>query len=305
MVNESGSIVNPKQGAYVQLHIAVLLFGITGILGRLIELPETVLVWWRMLITVLSLLLIPGLVKGVFRIPKRTISGISATGVVVALHWIFFFGAIHWSNVSIALICLATASFFTTLLEPLILKTGFKWHEALLGLMIVPGMYLIVQDVPEGMMVGVFAGILSAVLAAFFSILNKKWLIKTRPLPITLLELGSGWLFICFLLPFYILAVDEVRFWPTPHEWVYLGILAILCTTVAFVLTLNALQHLTPFTTNLTINLEPVYAIILAWLIFSENEDLGSRFYFGSLVIIAALFANVWLQKRFGERLIR
>lgn len=305
MVLKSGSNSNPKTGAYVQLHIAVLLFGITGILGRLIELPETVLVWWRMLITVVSLLLIPGLLKGLFLIPRRIVTGISATGIIVALHWIFFFGAIHWSNVSIALICLATASFFTTLMEPLILKTGFKWHEALLGLLIVPGMYLIVQDVPEEMMIGVFAGILSAALAAFFSILNKKWLVKTRPLPITLLELGSGWLFICILLPFYILVAEDMRFWPTPEEWIYLAILAILCTTVAFVLTLNALQHLTPFTTNLTINLEPVYAIILAWIIFSENEDLGERFYFGSLVIIAALFAHAYIQKRFGERLIR
>ncbi len=298
-------MLNPKSGAYVQLHIAVLLFGITGILGRLIELQETILVWWRMLITVASLLIIPGLISRIRNIPLKTATGVGLTGIVVALHWILFFGAIAWSNVSVALICLATTSFFTTFFEPVLLKSSFKWYESLLGFLIIPGMVLVVHDVPDSMMIGVVAGIGSALLAAVFSILNKKWLAKTPALPITLLELGSGWLFLCAILPVYWNWTGDFRFWPTPHEWIYLLILAVLCTTVAFVLTLKALHVLTPFTTNLTINLEPVYAIVLAWILFSEHQELGGMFYLGSIVIIGALFINGWMQKRFSKRLLR
>jgi len=292
--------MKPTTKAYLELHLAVFLFGFTAILGDMITLSASVLVWWRVLITSISLFFLLRFGKRMSKISKKLQRILFGIGVLVALHWITFFAAIKYSNASIALIALATASFFTAVLEPLILKKPFSLVEIGLGLMIVPGMILVVNNIDLDMQAGIILGIISAILAATFSILNKKYIDDVEPMTITFIELSAAWIFISCCLPF-IFYYSEVTptFWPTTHDVIYLLILALVCTTFAYILNLRALKHLTAFASNLTINLEPVYGIILAWLILNENEELNSGFYFGCLMIVAVVFAYPVLKKRF------
>ena len=291
--------MNPTQRAYLELHIAVLLFGITAILGDLILLPAVVLVWWRVLITCISLFFLIRMGAGLRGLPKKLVLQYMGIGVLVALHWITFFGSVKFSNASICLVCMATTSLFTSFLEPFLLKQKFKWYELLLGLLIIPGMALVVNSTEWSMLTGIIMGLTSAFLAAMFSILNKKLVTKAEPMSITFLELGSAWLFISLFFPFYFFKFPEAVFWPQGMDWVYLLILALLCTTLAYVLTLRALKYISAFASNLTINLEPVYGIILAWLILQENKELSSGFYLGCGMILLAVFSYPFIKKRF------
>ncbi len=293
--------MNPTQRAYLELHIAVLLFGLTAILGDLISLTALVLVWWRVLLTCLSLFFLIRFGADLRLIPKKLVLQYMGIGILVALHWICFFGSIKLANASICLVCMATTSFFTSILEPLFFKEKIKWYEFILGLFIIPGMVLVVKNTEWTMMAGIVVGLLSALLASLFSILNKKLVNQAKPMSITFLELGSGWLFISLLLPFYFTQIPDASFWPLQTDWLYLGILALLCTTLAYVLALRALKFISAFASNLTVNLEPVYGIVLAWIILKENEELSSGFYWGCVIILLAVFSYPFIKKRFGS----
>ncbi len=227
---------------YVDIHIAVFLFGFTAILGKLISLYEMPLVWWRLFFTCLSLLFVPAVIRGVKSMSKRTLLQLAGIGVIVALHWVTFFGAIKLSNVSVALSCFATVGFFTAFIEPLVHKTKVKWYQVGIGLLIVPGMYMIFRFA-EFYWQGIIVGLISALLAALFSSLNAKMVMKAEPLPITFVELGSGMLFLSLLMPLYLYRFPESTFLPIEKmDWPYLIILALLCTTLAYVLVLGALK---------------------------------------------------------------
>lgn len=281
--------MNAEQKSYLELHIAVLLFGFTAILGDLIQLSALVMVWWRMLFTSLSLLFLIRWGRNLRHLPKGTILKFMGIGTLVALHWVCFFGAVKLSNVSITLICMATTSFFTAFLEPLILRQRLKGVEILLGLLIIPGMALVVNHTEVSMMDGIWVGLLSALLAALFATLNKKLINEADTMSITFLELSSGWLFLCLVLPFMMKA--DTPFWPSLTDLGYLAILAFLCTTLAYVLALRSLRHLSAFASNLTVNLEPVYGILLAWILLQENEELSPGFYRGVVIILLAVFS--------------
>ncbi len=288
--------------AYLELHIAVFLFGFTAILGDLISLSPTMLVWWRVLITCISLFFLLQFGKRMTKLSRKMLAILFGIGVLVALHWITFFGAIKYSNASVALIALATASFFTAFIEPLILKKPFSWVEVGLGFMIMPGMALVVSNIDLSMYIGIYLGLISCLLAVLFSVLNKKYIDDADPMTITFVELGAAWLFISVCLPFIYLGSDEpINFWPTSMDFIYLLVLALACTTLAYILSLRALKHLTAFATNLTINLEPVYGIILAWIILQENEELNLGFYIGCALIVLVVFAYPFLKKKFKE----
>ena len=291
--------MNPTQRAYLELHIAVLLYGITAILGDLITLPATILVWWRVLITTISLFFLIRFGANLRGISKKLILQYMGIGVLVALHWITFFGAIKLSNASICLVCLATTSFFTSFLEPLILKRPFKLYELAIGLVIIPGMALVVSSTDWSMFNGILMGLVSAFLAAMFTILNKKLVDKADPMSITFLEMGSSWLFISLLLPFYFFQFPDSTFGPQGMDWIYLMVLALLCTTLAYILSLRALKYISAFAANLTINLEPVYGILLAWLILEENKELSLGFYIGCGMILFSVFSYPFIRKRF------
>lgn len=290
--------MNKKQKAYLDLHIAVLLFGFTAILGDLISLTAIPLVWWRVLITSISLLFLIQLGRHLHKIPKTLIIKYMGIGVLVAIHWITFFGSIKYANASVCLVCMATASFFTAILEPLILKQRIRSLEIFLGLLVIPGMILVVNSIDLSMLFGVGLGIVSALLAALFGILNKKLINFADPMSITFLELSSAWLFISLLFPFYYTQNPDTAFWPQGWDWGYLVILALLCTTLAYVLSLRSLKELSAFAATLTVNLEPVYGIILAVLILKENEELNTNFYLGCGIILLAVFSYPLFEKK-------
>lgn len=292
--------MNAVQRAYLELHIAVLLYGLTAILGDLIQLTALSLVWWRVLITSISLLLLIRIFRLFKEVPIKVILQFMGIGVLVALHWVCFYGAIKLANASISLICMATTSLFTSVLEPLIMRTKVKGYELILGLLIIPGMILIVNNVDFSMMNGIWVGLLAAALAALFGTLNKKMVGKTNEKNITFLELGSAWLFLSLVLPIFIAFSEEpIQFWPNTMDWVYLIILSLLCTTLAYILSLRALHHLSAFAANLTINLEPVYGIILAFIFLDDHKELNLNFYLGVGIILLAVFSYPFLRKRF------
>lgn len=286
-------MLTEERRAYLELHLAVLLFGLTAILGDLIQLTALVLVWWRVLLTsgsFLPFVRAGELIKDLGRPMFWRFAGI---GVLVALHWVTFYGAIKLSNASICLICMATTSFFTAFLEPIIVKRPFRWYELLLGLLVIPGMALVVSNIEVGMIWGVVAGLTSAFLAATFAIFNKKYIKDHHPTRITFLELGSAWVFLTVILGFMLISGQEVgALLPEGWlDWVYLLILAFLCTNLAYTLSLRALRHISAFAANLTINLEPVYGIILAWLLLNEQDELSPGFYWGVVIILLAVFS--------------
>ncbi|MEO1515974.1 MAG: EamA family transporter [Bacteroidota bacterium] len=295
--------MNKVQNAYLELHTAVLLFGLTAILGDLIQLSALVLVWWRVLITSISLFFLIRFGRRLREIPRGLILRYMGIGLLVALHWICFFGSIKYSNASVCLVCMATTSFFTSLLEPLLNRQPVKWFEITLGLLIIPGMVLVVNSLEGGMLLGVLVGLLSALLASLFAIFNKQLVDKADSLSITFLELGSGWLLISLILPFYYSQNPDALFWPSSSDFGYLMVLALLCTTLAYVLALRALKYLSAFAANLTVNLEPVYGIVLAWLLLNENEELNASFYWGCLIIIGTVLSYPFLKKRFEKNI--
>lgn len=287
-----------ERRANLELHLAVFLWGFTAILGDLIQLSALVLVWWRVLITPLSLLLLMRSLKAFAGMPRRLALQYMGIGVLVALHWLAFYGAIKLANASVALICMAATSFFTAFLEPLFLRQRVKGYEIFLGLLIIPGMMLIVNNLDFSMMKGFWAGLAAALLAATFGTLNKKMVAKAHPYEITFLELGSAWIFLSLLLPFFFSQNPGLVFWPNLLDLGYLLVLSLLCTTLPYILSLRALHHLSAFGANLVINLEPVYGIALAWLILKENKELSPGFYWGVLIILAAVFSYPVIKKR-------
>ena len=290
-----------KTKAYFNIHLAVFLFGFTAILGKALTLPESTIVWWRMILTVLGLLVIPGVIKKIREIPVKSILKLMGIGTVVALHWILFFGAVKFSNVSVTLSCIATATFFTAILEPIIRKSKIKWFEVFLGLLVIPGVYIIFRFT-EFYAIGIAMALASAFLAAVFSILNKEMVDKYDPVAITFVELGSGWAAITPLVYLYYLYFPDKPFMPSNgYDVLYLCLLAFLCTSFAYVITLKALKELTSFTINLTINLEPIYGIVMAFLIFQENKELAVEFYIGAGIIMASVFLHPLLDKYFSS----
>ena len=284
--------------AYLDLHFAVLLFGLTAILGAKIQLPAIVLIWWRLLIAALGFLALTGVWSSVKALPRNTILRFMGIGVIVMIHWLCFYGAIKWANASIALACLATTSLFSSFLEPLLTRQRIKWYEVGLSLLVIPGMILIKNQTKIEMLAGFWLGLLSALLAALFSILNKKAIARASPTEITFLELIGGWLALNLFFPLYYYFYPEAVFLPAAMDWVYLLILSLLCTTLAFTLATQSLKHISAFASNLTINMEPVYGIIMAWLILGENRQLSANFYIGGGMIVFAVLMYPALSRK-------
>ena len=288
--------------AYLKIHLAVLLFGFTAILGDLIQLPAIAIVWWRVFLTPISLLF--------FIRFGRTLKGLSRTqiktygfiGMIIGLHWICFYGSVKLSNASICLICMSTTSLFTSFIEPIWARTKFNKFDILVGLMIIPGMLLVVNNIDITYMAGVWVGLLSALLAAIFSTLNKAYIKGTDPFTIAFIELSGAWIMITGLLGFMQLIHTPITAFmpPTEMDWVYLIFLALFCTTLAHVLTLQALHHLSVFTSNLVINLEPIYGILLAMIILKEHQEMHPLFYVGASIIVMTVFLYPWLNKKYN-----
>jgi drug/metabolite transporter (DMT)-like permease len=287
--------------AYLELHIAVLLFGFTAILGNLIQLSAVVLVWWRVLLASLFFLLFTKAAAQIRLIPRRFFWQFVGIGCLVTLHWLTFYGSIKLANASVALICLATTSFQSSILEPLMTRQPIKWFEVAVGIIIVPAMAFIASDLPSNMTAGLICGIVSSVLVVIFSILNKRIIDKAAPLSISLLEMGSASVFLTLFLPIYFYFDKTATLMPSPSDWIYLLILVVFCTNIGYLLATRSLKHLSAFATNLTVNLEPIYGIVLAALILKENKTLPMSFYIGSATILLAVLSYPFMKKRFDK----
>ena len=278
--------------AFLQLHVAVLLAGFTAILGKLIDLNEGMLVLYRMLLSGVLLGVILFYRKEFARISFIDIIKISGVGAIVAMHWVTFYGSIKYSNVSVSVTCLSAIGFFTSFFEPLIKRRKIDVVEVALGLLAIAGIYLIFNFYPEYKM-GIIFGIISAMFASLFPIYNKSFLEKFSSKMVTFYEMSGGFVSLCIIVPIYLNFFPAPYFIPTLSDWMWLLILAVFCTVLGFILQLNALKVISAFTTNLTYNLEPVYSIILAFIIFKENKFLGKGFYFGFALILLAIILQM------------
>ena len=279
-----------------QIHLCVLLWGFTAILGKLITLPALPLVWWRMLIVVVALALLPRVWRGVRAMPARTRWAYAGIGALVALHWLTFYGAIKLSNASVAATCIAFATPMTALVEPLLTRQRFQPRDLLLGLASLPGIWLVVGGVPADMHAGIVAGVVSALFVALFGTLNKRMVDGGDALTVTALELGAGTITLTLLAPLMPLLVPAfagpLLLVPTGMDAFWLVVLALVCTLFPFALCLVALRHLSAFTAQLSVNLEPIYAIVLAVILFGEQQELSGRFYAGVAIILGVVFAQ-------------
>lgn len=279
--------------ALIQLHAAVFLWGFTGVLGRAITLDPTMLVWWRLLITMVSLWIVYLLQGKATWIPARDVLKISIIGTILSLHWVCFYASIKLANVTIALTCLSTTALIAALIEPLILKKRYDPAEILLGLFAIAGIFIIYNTHLQ-FSIGIVIGLLSAVLTVIVSVLNKKIIDQYPPEHITIYQLSGGFIGLTLLLP-----VFEYFFpmhWSTPSnwDWVWLIVLSWVCTIFTFFLYIRALKKISAFTMNLTLTLEPVYGIVLAFMIYHENHLLSRWFYVGFALIALAVVFHMW-----------
>lgn len=234
--------------------------------------------------------------------PRGLLLRYMGIGFLIALHWLCFYGAIKLANSSIALICVATVAFFTSLIEPIFVKRKFDMLELVLGFLIVPSMFFVVQNVDVSHMNGVWAGLGAALLAACFSILNKKYIDEASPYAINFIEISSATLLVTFIIPFFSDMSDmESLLPPRTIDWIYLLLLALVCTTLANVITLKALKHLSAFASNLVFNFEPLYGIILAAVLLKEYEQLTPEFYLGGAMIVAIVMLYPVLKNRIKQ----
>jgi drug/metabolite transporter (DMT)-like permease len=272
------------------IHFCVFLWGFTAILGKAITLSALPLVWWRMLIVTGALLLMPRFWRGFKEMPRRAGAIYLAIGLVVAMHWVTFYASIKLSNASVAAACMAFTSFFTAFFEPFLMRRAFDIRELFFGLAVIPGVALVVGGTPAGMRTGLAVGALSAFLAAMFGILNKRFIEHAEALTVTGLEMAAGAAFLSVLA--LVRPASSIFVLPGRNDAALLVVLALGCTLAPFALSLVALRHLTAFTQALALNMEPVYAIVLAIAIFGEQQQLKAGFYVGVAIVLAVVFSH-------------
>jgi len=271
--------------ALLQLHLSVFLAGFTGVLGRLITINESLLVWYRMFFSALILLAISIFTKKIKLLHWKEMLPLIGIGGIIALHWVSFYGSIKYANISVALVCFSAVGFFSSFLDPLISNRKMIMTEVMLGSFVMLGVYLIFHF-DQHFRTGILFGIISAFLATIFPILNKKFVGKHGADTITFYEIGGGWLVLNFVVPVYLFYTPVSTYIPNGKDLFWLLFMSLFCTVLAFNLSVRALSKVSPFTVNLSFNLEPVYGILLAFIIYKEHQSLGPSFYAGISIII-------------------
>lgn len=296
---------------YLMLHFIVLIWGFTAILGLLISIPSLEIVFYRTLIATGILGLMFLWRKTSIRVTQGALLKIIATGFIISLHWILFFGAARVSTASVCLAGMATTSLWTALLEPLANKRKVKGFEIFLGLLVIVGLYVIFRFELDYWL-GLLMAIASAFLSAVFTVINGRFAKQHNPYVLTFYEMFGAFLFSALLLPFYayFFAEEGLQMAPKAMDWLWLLLLGGVCTVYAFSVSVELMRRITAFAVNLTINLEPVYGIILAVLIFGEKEQMTGGFYLGTLIILLSVliypFYNYYLKRKAkGNNLLR
>ncbi|WNM17908.1 DMT family transporter [Flavobacterium capsici] len=277
--------------SYLHLHLIVFIWGFTAILGALISLDALPLVWFRMSLAVVFISLYIYWKKLPLKVSRKFLMQFIFAGFIIALHWFTFFKAIKVSNVSVTLACLSTGAFFASFLEPILFGKKIIWYEVFLGLLVVLGLYIIF-NVEGNYFYGILLALTSAFLSALFSVINSKFVKTHDATIISFYELSGGVLFFSVLLlfgnqfstDFFSLTFDDLK---------YLIILSSICTAYAFIASTSVMKHLSAYTVMLTINLEPIYGIILAVILFKEKEKMSVDFYIGALLILFTVLLNI------------
>lgn len=283
--------MNTHARALFELHVCVVLWGFTAILGKLITLPAAQLVWWRMLLVTLALACFPRVWRAVRSIPPREVAIYAGIGCVIAVHWLCFYGSVKLANASVAATCMALAPVVVALVEPLITGARFERHNLLLGVLVIPGVALVVGGLPGEMRLGFWVGVASAALAAMYNLLNKRFLGQRDAMAVTWIELGAGFVLVALV------ATPRIAL-PSAQDGAWLLALAVFCTLIPFVVSLATLRHLSAFTAQLAINLEPLYAIVLAVLFLGEARQLDGLFFLGVIIVLLAVFGHGWLMAK-------
>lgn len=293
--------MNKKLKNLLLLHASVLIFGYTGIWGKLITKDAIPLVWWRILIAVVSIFLFLLVTKRLRLPPRKKAIQFCLVGGIIAIHWITFFGAIKVSNVSVALAVMASAAFFTSVLDPLVSGKKFIRYEAVLGLITIVGISIIFGFELRYYM-GILLALCSAFLAALFTVINGKFIRGNDSYTITFWEMIGGFIVVSAFLLWNNGFTPEL-FQVSLSDFKYLMLLGILATTIGFIISVKVMEVLSPFTVALTVNLEPVYAIILALIYFGEDEQMTWQFYVGTIIILGTIFLNTYLKRRMTPKI--
>jgi drug/metabolite transporter (DMT)-like permease len=281
---------NDKLKSYLQLHLIVFIWGFTAILGKLITLDALPLVWFRMLLAVIIVFIYLKIKKINFQITTKDLMILFLLGLVIALHWFTFFKAIKESNVSVTLACISTGALFASVLEPIFFKRKLILYELLFGSLVVLGL-IIIFNLDSKYHYGIFLALISAFLSAFFAVINGIYVNKYDAGIITFYELLGGVIFFTIILLFN-QQIDASFFNVSIDDWKYLFILSSVCTAYAFISSVKIMKHISPFSVMLTINLEPIYGIILALILFKESETMDSNFYIGTVIILSTIVLN-------------
>ena len=293
---------NDKFKNYIHLHLLVFIAGFTAILGELISIGSTALVWYRMLIAGVLMFLYIKIIKLKIQVSTKTKLKFFGAGIIIALHWITFFEAINQSNISITLAMFSTGAFFASFIEPLIYKRKIIWFEILFGLVVILGVFLITQSEIKYLN-GILLGISSALFSTLFAVINGKFIAEHRATVISFYEFISGVVFLSLFILIFQGGFSLEFFILTTSDWIYILILASVRTAYAFIGSVDVMRHLSPYTVILTYNLEPLYGIALALLLFPETETMSTQFYYGAFLILATVIADGIL-KNYNRRKI-
>jgi drug/metabolite transporter (DMT)-like permease len=276
--------------SYLNLHLIVFIWGFTAVLGELISIREASLVWYRMGLAGIFLLLYIFFTKKRLALPVKAVAGLVCVGFLIAVHWILFFTAINISNVSVTLAMFSVGAFFASILEPIFYKRKMLWYEVLFGLIIIGGLFVIMQ-VEVRYLAGAWCALASVFVGVLFTLLNGKLIQKYEPSVITVYEFFAGFAFVTI----YLLAIGKFTisfFEVSGKDWILIILLASICTAYAFTASVNVMKKLTPYTVMLTTNLEPVYGIVLAYFIIGGNEKMSLSFYIGAFIILSTVIMN-------------
>lgn len=274
--------------AWLKLHLIVLIYGFTAILGKLIELPALELVWYRMMFAIITFYIYLKFKREKLYVSRRSLVRFLLVGVIIAVHWVTFFGAIKLANVSVALGGFATTTLFTSFLEPFFHRKKINIYEVIIGLIIIAGIYLIFRFETRYTL-GILVSLVSAFLAGLFTVINKKLVEDHRAIQISFYEMIGGWIAITLFMLISGRGFSTGVPLPSGSDLFYLVLLATVCTAFAHTTQVEVMKHLSAFSVTLSINLEPVYGILMAFFIFGETERMTAGFYAGTLIILLSV----------------
>ena len=290
-------MLNDKIKNYLHLHFLVFIAGFTAILGELITISAIPLVWFRMLIASILVFIYIKVSKTDISISPKSVIKLVFAGIIIALHWITFFGSIDASNVSIALAMFSTGAFFASIIEPIVFKRKTIWYEMIFGILVIIGVFIITHSELKYLK-GIILGISSAFLSSLFAVFNGKFLQRHTATVISFYEFISGVAFITLFILLFYDGFSLEFFQLSISDYGYLFILASVCTAYAFIAAVHVMKVISPYTVILSYNLEPVYGIILAIILFPEKEKMSSNFYYGAAIILITVMLNGLLKNK-------